>query len=69
MSVNATIEESDVEGIKITVKIPREDLYWLTENQILMFSESRNKPIAVQLRIIFILILELLDRGEKHGKS
>jgi hypothetical protein len=61
--------EQNYEGMILTIKIPAEDLFLLTNNQALMLMALHDKPIVDQLRIIFIVLLEVLSRGEKHGKS
>ena len=53
--------------VVITIMIPRSDLFWFTENQIQMIHMAQGKTIIDQLRIIFIMILEVLSRGNKHA--
>lgn len=61
--------EQNHEGVTLTIKIPAEDLFWFTENQVQMLTMVNDKPIVDKLRIIFIMLLEVLSRGAKHGTS
>lgn len=55
------------EGVTLTIKIPTEDLFLFTENQIQMLTMVNDKTIVDQLRIIFNMLLEVLSRGVKNG--
>lgn len=57
------------EGVTLTIKIPADDLYLFTDNQVQMLMMTNDKTIVDQLRIIFIMLLEVLSRGAKHGTS
>lgn len=62
--------EQNHEGVTLTIKIPADDLFWFTDNQIQMLTMTNNDtPIVDRLRIIFIMLLEVLSRGAKHGTS
>ena len=61
--------KQDMEGVSLTIKIPAEDLYLFTEIQVQKLMMANDKTIVDQLRIIFIMLLEVLSRGAKHGKS
>ena len=61
--------KQDMDGVTLTIKIPAEDLYLFTENQVQMLMMANDKTIVDQLRIIFIMLLEVLSRGAKHGKN
>ena len=55
--------------IEINIKIPRDDLWIFSHNQMEMLYLLNGNSIAGQLRIIFTMILEALTlvEGEKHG--
>lgn len=55
------------EGVTLTIKIPTEDLFLFTENQIQMLTMVNDKTIVDQLQIIFNMLLEVLSRGVKNG--
>lgn len=57
--------EQNHEGVTLTIKIPAEDLYLFTDNQVQMLTMAHNKTVVDQLRIIFIMLLEVLSRGAK----
>ena len=61
--------EQNHEGVTLTIKIPADDLYLFTDNQVQMLTMVHDKTIVDQLRIIFIMLLEVLSRGAKHGTS
>lgn len=61
--------EHNHEGVTLTIKIPADDLFLFTENQVQMLTMANDKTIVDQLRIIFIMLLEVLSRGAKHGTS
>ena len=65
----AVKSEQNHEGITLTIKIPAEDLFLFTENQVQMLTMLHDKTIVDQLRIIFNMILEVLSKGAQHGKS
>lgn len=55
--------QQNYEGVTLTIKIPADDLYLFTENQVHMLTMVKDKPIVDQLRIIFIVLLEVLSKG------
>lgn len=55
--------EENHEGITLTIKIPADDLFLFTENQVQMLTMGNDKPIVDRLRNIFIMLLEVLSRG------
>jgi hypothetical protein len=57
--------EQNHTGVTLTIKIPTEDLFLFTENQIRMLTMANDKTIVDQLRIIFSMVLEVLSRGAK----
>lgn len=57
------------EGVTLTIKIPADDLFLFTDNQVQMLTMAHDKTVVDQLRIIFIMLLEVLSRGAKHGTS
>jgi hypothetical protein len=61
--------EQNHEGVTLTIKIPADDLFLFTDNQVQMLTMANDKTIVDQLRIIFIMLLEVLSRGAKHGAS
>lgn len=57
------------DGITLTIKIPAEDLFLFTDNQVQMLMMANGKTIVDRLRIIFIMLLEILSRGANNGKN
>lgn len=57
----SSVENHD--GIILTIKIPAEDLFLFTDNQVQMLTMANGKTIVDRLRNIFIMLLEVLSRG------
>lgn len=55
-----------VEGVTIALNISKDDLYLLSENQRQMLSLLKGDTIIDQVRLIFILVLEVLSRKAKY---
>lgn len=51
------------DGVTLTIKIPAEDLFLFTDNQVQMLTMANRKTIVDRLRNIFIMLLEVLSRG------
>lgn len=61
--------EQNLEGVILTIKIPAEDLFLLTNDQVQLLTMMHDKTIVDQLGIIFNMLVEVLSKGAPHGKS